>query len=145
VVDGEALRQFFSVETLLGIQTAAVILFVIRMWSGAPAMLAQWIAYRRAKAEEKAADWERIRHERDVATEAAKVGREEIDMLRDKLAEVEAGRIEWMGEAVRYKAIVQGYGEARQLQAVEDAMKRYEESKPEGNGGAARADDGDGK
>ena len=123
-----ALRHFFNVQTLLGIQTAAIILFILRMWNGSPAMFAQWIAYRRARAEEKSADWERIRYERDAASEALKIAREGIDMLRDKLAEVEAKRIEALGRAVRSEAALQGYGDGRQRLAAEEAAKRIIEN-----------------
>jgi uncharacterized coiled-coil DUF342 family protein len=130
VVDG--LRQFFSVETFLGIQAAAIILFVIRMWNGSPAMFAQWIAYRRARAEEKSADWERIRYERDASSEAAKVSREEIDMLRDRLAERDSRIATLMGENAELRGILQSIGEWRQFQAYRDALRRQDD--PAGNG-----------
>lgn len=115
-----ALNQFFSVQGAVWTSTAILFLFVLRMWNGSPAMFAQWIAYRRAKAEERSADWDRIRAERDAAGE-------ERDMVRDRWAACEAERIEWMGRAVRAEAALQGYGEARQRLAVEEATRRMKQ------------------
>jgi len=130
-----ALRHFFNVQTLLGIQTAAIILFILRMWNGSPAMFAQWIAYRRARAEEKSADWERIRYERDAASEALKIAREEIDMLRDKLAERDQRIAMLIGENARLQGIQQGFGEWRNIQTVLEAAKRLSDNgKQQGNG-----------
>lgn len=76
---------------------------------------------------EKAGDWDRIRSERDVA-------REERDLVRDRWAECEEQRIEWMGRAIRAEATLQGWSEARQKLAIEDAAKRIVQDR-NGNGG----------
>lgn len=91
---------------------AAVALF--RAW---PHIMGRWNERYRDRLAEEAGDWERIRAERDVA-------REERDMVRDRWAACEADRIEWMERAVRAEAALQGYGEARQRLAVEEALKR---------------------
>lgn len=101
---------------------AAVALF--RAW---PHILGRFNERHRDRAAEEAADWDRIRSERDVA-------REERDMVRDRWAECEAQRIEWMGRAVKAEAIIQGWSEARQRIAIEEAAKRIVSDKV-GNGG----------
>lgn len=111
--------RIFSAAT--GIWTlvcmAAVALF--KAW---PHILGRFNERYRDREAAESADWERIRAERDVA-------REERDLVRDRWAQCEAERIEWMGRAVRAEAIIQGYGEAKQLQAIEEAQKRLEGGK----------------
>lgn len=102
---------------------AAVALF--RAW---PHILGRFNERQRDAAAEKAGDWERIRHERDVA-------REERDLVRDRWAECEAEKNEWMARAVKAEATLQGWSEARQKLAIEDATRRVSEWPTEGNGG----------
>jgi hypothetical protein len=130
---GNGLNQLL-IPIAVAVNTSAILLLVIRMWNGAPAMFAQWIAYKRAKSEEKSADWGRIRHERDAASEALKVAREEIDMLRDKLAERDQRIAILIGENARLQGIQQGFGEWRNIQTVLEAAKRLSENGKQGNG-----------
>lgn len=59
MADGGVLREI-SVSTIAIVSaSAANLLLVWRMFSGAPKWFEQWISLRRARAEEKAADWNR--------------------------------------------------------------------------------------
>src|SRR5688572_20891768 len=93
MVNHDAIGQILSVEGAAWTATIIIGLLVARIWSASPAMFAQWIEYRRAKAAEKSADWDRIRAERDVA-------REERDLVRDRWAECERVSNERLGRAV---------------------------------------------
>ena len=97
-------------------------------WLNAVAIFKIYNERQRDVHSERAADWDRIRSERDVA-------REERDLVRDKLAESETGRIEWMGRAIKAEATLQGWSEARQRLAIEDAEKRLAGKAITGNGG----------
>lgn len=98
---------------------AAVALF--KAW---PAIMARLNERHRDLASEKAGDWDRIRSERDVASE-------ERDLVRDRLAECEAEKLKWMARAVTAEAAAMGLGiglnEASAILAVErltDAAKK---------------------
>lgn len=60
MADALALKQIFSLENAAFIALALFALLVLRMWNGAPAMFEQWISWRRARAEHKAAEWGRL-------------------------------------------------------------------------------------
>lgn len=117
MVDGDLLGKVFTLPAAAWTATLAFIAYLIRNRN----------ERLRDINVEKAGDWDRIRSERDVA-------REERDMVRDRWAQCEAERIEWMGRAVRAEATIQGYGEARQRMALEEAAKRIVSDKV-GNGG----------
>ena len=102
----DALGDIFSIESAAIVASAAWVLLVVRIWSGAPAMFSQWIEHRRARDAAKAADWDRIREERDIA-------REERDLVRDRWAECERISNERLGRAV--------IAEARQI-ALEEKL-----------------------
>lgn len=80
-VDVAALKQIFSIQSAAWAVVALLFLFAVRMWNGAPAMLQQWIAWRQAKAAEKAADWNRLRDEISRLSEAEKRCREDYAEL----------------------------------------------------------------
>jgi len=119
VVDGELLSRiadkFFSI-------TGAA-------WVAAMAFIAHLFRVRNERlrdiASEKAGDWERLRDERDVA-------REERDLVRDRWAECEAEKIEWMGRAVTAEATLLGLGMGRNEAATIVAVERL--TKGDGNG-----------
>lgn len=104
-----------------------------RLWAFLDAKLALWAIFLlnavawfkvlnerlRDAASEKGADWERIRNERNTACE-------ERDMVRDRWAQCEAEKNEWMARAVKAEATLQGWGDARQRMAIEDATERVE-------------------
>ena len=129
--DADALRQVFSITGAAWTSTAILFLLAVRIWNGAPAMFEQWIAYRKAKAEEKAAAHSRILEELDRVYEALKLEREENVACRDKAAFLEMDKVKLMQENATLKGILQGYGEARNLQAMDEALKRAEQR---GNG-----------
>jgi GH24 family phage-related lysozyme (muramidase) len=58
-LEGLAISQLFNTGTAAWAAVLILALFVARLWSGAPALFAQWIAYRAAKAAERSADWDR--------------------------------------------------------------------------------------
>lgn len=92
-------------------------------WTAFTALIANWWKSRNERRRdintEKAGDWDRIRSERDVACE-------ERDLVRDRWAMCEAERLQWMARAMKAEAILQGYGEARQMEAVRDAQRRID-------------------
>ncbi len=102
-------------------------------WAAVCALVVHLVKLRNARLRdidtEKSGDWERIRHERNVA-------QEERDLVRDRWAQCEAERIEWMGRAIKAEATLQGFGEWRQKQAIVEAAKRLtgQRSGPEGEG-----------
>lgn len=122
MVDALALRQIFSLESAAWIFVAVVSLFVMRMWNGAPAMFAQWIAYKRAKAEEKAADWSRLRDHCAFLIEAEERCRTELGEVERRLAKLE-GYAEGQGNARQ---------EAAGIVALERARRR--DDGPKGGG-----------
>lgn len=96
MVDGSALAQIFSLQSAAWTATALLFLFLVRMWNGAPAMFAQWVAWRRARSEEKAADWTRLRDEnkrlddRCIRLEAAEERcRTELNGVKERLSSLE--------------------------------------------------------
>lgn len=89
MADVLALRQILSVESAAWVAVALLFLFVMRMWNGAPAMFQQWIAYKRAKAEEKAADWSRLRDHCNFLMQAEEKCRSELNDVKGRLANLE--------------------------------------------------------
>ena len=89
MADALALRQIFSIQSAAWIAVALLFLFVMRMWNGAPAMFQQWIAYKRAKAEEKAADWSRLRDHCNFLMSAEENCRSELNEVKGRLATLE--------------------------------------------------------
>lgn len=122
MVDALAIKQIFSLESAAWIAVALLFLFVVRMWNGAPAMFAQWIAYKRAKAEEKAADWNRRSDELKRLTEHTAFLLDAEEKCRRDLAEM-TGRL----------AALEGYnlgrGKARQEAAEIVAIERLEQQR----------------
>lgn len=89
MVDALALRQIFSIENAAWTATVIIALLVLRMWNGAPAMFEQWISYKRAKAEEKAADWQRLREHCAFLMLAEENCRTELNDVKSRLATLE--------------------------------------------------------
>jgi len=123
VVDGSALKQIFSIESAAWTITALVSLFILRMWNGAPAMFAQWIAYRKAKAEEKAASYTRLNAEN-----------ERLDARCIRLEEAEERCRSELGGVKQRLATLEGYmagqGKASQEAAGIVAIERLKQDKP---------------
>lgn len=107
MLDVIALRQIFSVENAAWTVAIIIGLLVLRMWNGAPAMFAQWIAYKQARAAEKSADWMRLREE---------IGRLDgrCDHLQSEVDACHARELEWMHRAIKAESASEGLGDARQ-------------------------------
>lgn len=71
------------------VAASANLLLVWRMFSGAPKWFEQWLAYRRAKAEEKAADWTRLRDHCNFLMDAEERCRTELNDVKSRLATLE--------------------------------------------------------
>lgn len=125
-MDNELFSKIFSAATAAwaAVCMAAVALF--KVW---PAVMQRLNERQRDLAAEKANDWERIRNERDLACE-------ERDMVRDRWAECEANRLEWMARAITAEATLLGLGmgrnEATTILAAERITKNHEA--PKGGG-----------
>lgn len=102
-------------------------------WAAFCAIVVHWWKSRnerlRDTASEKAADWERLRAERDHA-------RDDAEKLRAMLTECERISIERLGRAITAEATLQGYGDAIQrAQTLLSAERLIEHKKPSGDGG----------
>ena len=79
---------------------------------------------RRDAATERASDFERIREEVSRLSSRVEVLEQKLVERDDQLAAERAEKVQWMNRAVTAEATLQGYGEAKQIQAIEAAMKR---------------------
>jgi Tfp pilus assembly protein PilN len=119
---GMGLERFFTITGAAWTATGFIGLLVIRMWSGAPAVFAQWVAYRRAKAEERSADWTRLRDENarlDGRCQRLEIAEEKC---RDELADVKQRLSALEGYEL-------GKGKARQDAANIVAIERLQDEK----------------
>ena len=89
MADALALKQILSIESAAWVAVAFFFVFIVRMWNGGPAMFQQWIAYKRAKAEEKASDWSRLRDHCSFLMEAEERCRTELNEVKSRLATLE--------------------------------------------------------
>lgn len=103
MADALAFQQIFSIESAAWTATAVLFLLAVRMWNGAPAMFEQWIAYKRAEAEERAADWSRLRDHCNFLMEAEERCRSELIEVRGRLAALE-GYMAGQGRAAQEAA-----------------------------------------
>lgn len=124
-VDAAALREIFNLTTGVWTIAAVLMLMACRLWNGLPAVMAQWIAWRRQRQEEKdaqeqarlrarAADWDRLRGI--------------VARLDERVAFLERERTLWMDRAIRAEAIIQGQGEVRQAAANASAEVRLDDA-----------------
>jgi hypothetical protein len=118
--NASAVADIFSVQVAAWTTTTAVCLFIFRLWNVSPAMFAQWIAYRRSRAEEKAADWKRRG--------------DEIKRLDDRCKALEVAETrcrEDLADAKERIAILEGYqigrGTMRQEVTVLEVSQRVNE------------------
>jgi hypothetical protein len=110
----DALRQFFSVQGAAWTSTCILALFVVRMWNASPAMFAQWIAYRRLRAEERTADWTRRGDEIKRLSDAEQRCVAELLDVKKRLATLEGYQI--------------GRGQAAQDVTIFEGSKRLDEN-----------------
>lgn len=117
MIDEAALHSIFSVQSAAWTATALLAVFVVRMWNGSPAMFEQWIAYRTAKAAEKAADWNRLRDEIKRLSEAEKQCRGDYMLLH-------AQHMEVLSRLTSLEGYMAGQGKASQEAAGIVAIER---------------------
>lgn len=89
MVDVQAVKDLFSVESASWASFAVLCLLVARVWNGSPAMFAQWLAYKRAKAEEKAAAYNQLRDHCNFLMDAEERCRTELNEVKSRLAALE--------------------------------------------------------
>jgi hypothetical protein len=122
MIDVRALAEIFSLEGAAWAMFLVLSLFVARMWNGSPAMFQQWIAYKRAKAEEKASDWMRLRDHCSFLMDAEERCRAELNEVKSRLATVE-GYLAGQGRASQ---------EAAGIIALERQARNEKPEKPNG-------------
>lgn len=122
MADAIALKQIFSIENAAFIAVALFALLVLRMWNGAPAMFEQWIAYKRARAEEKASDWSRLRDHCSFLMEAEERCRVELNEVKSRLATLE-GYMAGQGKASQEAAGVVALERLRENPKIKDIEK----------------------
>lgn len=107
MIDNRALVELFSLEA--GVWSIAGIMFVSvwRMWNSLPHVMGRYIEWKKAKAEEKGADWKRLRGEVNELWD-------ECRSLREGLHACEAREVDWMHRAIAAEAKLLGRGEAMQ-------------------------------
>lgn len=157
MVDVYAIKQILSVEGAAWTAVILMFLFVVRMWNGAPAVFAQWVAWRksvaeakaaerRQSAEEKAADWTRLREEIARLSEAEKQCRRDYDALHKQMVDAEVKRIEaerqhahqvseLRAEIAELRGFMTGQGKAAQeaagIVAIERSRRKRETDQPD--------------
>lgn len=115
----ERWMQIWTVETAAMGMFATLALLVVRIYSGIPKFIEQWIAYKRAKAEEKAAEWTRLRDHCNFLMEAEERCQERLRLVESDLAIL--------------KGYAEGQGSARQEAAGIVALERAKQrSEPRG-------------
>jgi hypothetical protein len=134
-VDSGALAQIFSVEGAAWTATTVFMLLVVRLWSGTPALLDRWLAFRESKASEKSADWSRLRDEIARLYEQRRLDREEQRIERESNAKFRSEQLEEndrcrreLAEVTLQLSRMQGFtvgrGEGRQEASVMETAKR---------------------
>ena len=125
--EGSVFNRIFSAAAGVWALVAMGAVALFKSW---PLIMGRFNERARDVAAEKAGDWERIRSERDHA-------REECDLVRDRWAECEADKNEWMRRALKAEAFNEGIGEARQeAQRIVSREREADAKKRDGNGGA---------
>lgn len=120
------LARIFTLEGAAWASTFLIAVLVVRLWSGSPAMFAQWIEYRRAKAAERAADWTRLRDENKRLDERCRRLEVAEERCRDELGEVKTRLSTLEGYEL-------GRGKAAQEASNIVAIERLEADKRKGD------------
>ena len=113
--------KLYSTATFAAAILAANLVALFKVW---PLIKERINERHRDAATEKAGDWSRLRAEINRLDERCDHLQSEVDSCREREGE-------WMHRALEAEAIVQGFGEVRQLQALTEAMKRIKP--PEGD------------
>lgn len=128
MVNSGALADIFSVEG--GIWGIFLVLFLltVRVWNSVPAIMGQWVEWRKVKAAEKAADWSRLREmleqERREAAEFRVAQLAENQKCREELKEKDRELAEVHQRLARLEGFATGMGDARQEAAVLSGTRR---------------------
>lgn len=142
MLNADALKQIFSVQSAAWTITAVIMLFVWRMWNGAPAMFAQWIAYKRARAEEKSAHWNRLQSEIGRLSDAERRCRDDYNQLHQSFIDrgnSHAAEIaDLKTQIAEMRGYFAGYGKASQeaagIVAIERLKSATDKDGPKGGG-----------
>lgn len=119
--DNDVLGKIFSAAAGVWAIFLALAVAMFKAW---PNIMGRYNERRRDDATAKAEDWHRLRAEID-RLHAAIANRDRLlAELDDEKNELQRENIDLLGRAVKAEAALQGYGDARQRQAVEDAIKR---------------------
>lgn len=119
--DNDVLGKIFSAAAGVWAIFLALVVAMFKAW---PNIMGRYNERRRDDATAKAEDWHRLRAEID-RLHAAIANRDRLlAELDDEKNELQRENIDLLGRAVKAEAALQGYGDARQRQAVEDAIKR---------------------
>ena len=91
-------------------------------WSAFLVNVGVWLKIRNERkrdiSSERGGDWSRLRAEIDRLDARCDHLQTEVDACREREGE-------WMHRALEAEAIVQGYGEVRQIQQLSESMKRH--------------------
>lgn len=131
MVDVNAFKQIFSLQSAAWTAVALIILFVVRMWNGAPAMLETWIHWKQAKAAEKVADWSRLREEINRLSEAEKQCRADYQELHAQHMDLHSKCHELNRRVAELEGYYVGQGKASQEAAGIVALERMKKDKKE--------------
>jgi hypothetical protein len=122
-LDRLAVSQLFSTSSAAWAAVLILALFVARLWSGAPAILDKWLAWRAAKAAERTAYWDRLLKEISRLDERCDHLQSEVDECRKREGE-------WMQRAIAAEAFQLGEGEALQkAQRIVSAERQKDQPK----------------
>jgi len=126
-LDRLALSQMFSTTSAAWVAVFILALFVARLWSGAPAVLDKWLAWRAAKAAERSAYWDRLLQEIGRLDDRCDHLQKEVDACREREGE-------WMARATAADAYQLGEGEALQkAQRIVSTERQIDADKKKGN------------
>jgi hypothetical protein len=127
-LDRLAFSQLFNTSSAAWAAVLILALFVARLWSGAPAILDKWLAWKAAKAAERTAYWDRLLKEISRLDERC-------DHLQGEVDECRKREGEWMQRAIAAEAYQLGEGEALQkaqrIVSAERQMDADKKGKPE--------------
>lgn len=119
--DNDLLGKLFSAAAGVWAIFLTLLVALVKGW---PAIMGRLNERRRDDATAKAEDWHRLRAERDrLQVQVANRDRL-LDERDDENLALQKENIALEGRAVKAEATIQGYGEARQKLALEEAAKR---------------------
>lgn len=121
MVDDGTLSKIFSVASAAW---TFVLMCAVALFKAWPNIMGRINERRRDEATEKGSDWDRRTAEIE-RLHALLANREKLLADRDNENDaLKKEKGEWMDRAIKAEATLQGYGEARQLRAIDEATKR---------------------